>query len=170
MPDLPRIPKRLSRLDFLIEVFSFIILLESWTYSVYTYNRLPDAVKLFYNLFAEDTLASKETIWIFPILATLAFIIISFISSVPHKFTYKETINRLNVRRIYRKAVRKLRILKLILVVIFGLGVLAFAHYSDGHTIETNSFVSIISFILLVLPTIYLLYLVYSVQNKTDIH
>lgn len=168
MPDLPRIPKRLVRLDFLIEVCSFIILLESWTYSVYTYNHLSDAGNLSNTLSSNNAFASKDTIWVFPILATLTFIAITVISSVPHKFTYKETITRLNARRIYRKAVRRLRVLKLILVSMFGLGVLFFAQYSNEGEPQANSFVSLFSFILLVLPTIYLLFLVYSKQKRTE--
>jgi|GEM_PF-6205017 len=168
MPDLPRIPKRLNRLDFLIEVFSFIILLESWTYSVYTYNHLSDTSNLSYSVLSATSLSNKEIIWAFPVLATITFLIISIISLVPHKFTYKETINRLNVRRIYRKAVRKLRILKLILVSMFGLAILFFGHYTTELSHSNSSFVSIFSFLLLVLPAIYLLYLVYSKQKKVE--
>lgn len=161
MPDLPRIPPRLTRPDLLIEVFCFIILLESWTYAVYTFNHLPDSIPLFYNL-ANNNLSDRNTIWVFPIFATLIFIAITWISCFPHKFTYKESVTRLNARRIYRKALRRLRILKLLLVSICGFGVLVFAYFSRQQIPEMNSAFPILSFILLVLPTIYLLYLVYS--------
>lgn len=164
MPDLPRIPPRLTRPDLLIEVFCFIILLESWTYAVYTYNRLPDAIPLFYKL-ANNNLGDRNTIWIFPVFATLIFIAITWISFFPHKFKYKESVTRLNARRIYRKALRRLRIVKLILVSICGFGILIFAYFGRQQIPEMNSTFAILSFILLVLPTIYLLYLVYSTSK-----
>lgn len=161
MPDLPRIPPRLTRTDLLIEVFCFIVLLESWTYAVYTYNHLNDSVPVFYK-FADNNLGDRNGIWFFPVLATIIFIAISWISSFPHKFNYKETVTRVNARRIYRKALRRLRIIKLTLVFICGLGVLLFAYFAGQQITETNSTISIFSFILLVLPTIYMLYLIYS--------
>lgn len=161
MPDLPRIPPRLTRPDLLIEVFCFIILLESWTYAVYTYNHLPDSIPLFYKLAGND-FGDRNIIWIFPVLATLIFVAITWISCFPHKFNYKESVTRLNARRIYRKALRRLRIIKLILVSICGFGVLTFAYFGRQQLPEKNSTFPILSFILLVLPTIYLLYLVYS--------
>jgi hypothetical protein len=161
MPDLPRIPLRLTRPDLLIEVFCFIVLLESWTYAVYTFNHLPDSIPVFYKL-ASDNLGDLNEIWIFPILATLIFIAISWISCFPHKFKYKESVTRINAKRVYRKAVRRLRIIKLILVSICGLGVLTFAYFAGQQLTERSSTFPILSFILLVLPTIYLLHWVYS--------
>lgn len=161
MPDLPRIPQRLTRRDLLLEVFCFIILLESWTYAVYTYNHLNESVHVFYK-FSNNNLGDRNAIWLFPILATLFFMAMTFISSFPHKFTYRETVTRINARRIYRKALRRLRIIKLILVAICGFGVLAFAYFAGQQINEINSIVSVVSFILLVVPTIYLLYLIYS--------
>jgi hypothetical protein len=163
MPDLPRIPQRLTRPDLLIEVFCFIILLESWTYAVYTFNHLPDLVHVFYKF--STGVGSRNEIWFFPVLGSLIFIALSIISSFPHKFNYSETVTRINARRIYRKALRRLRIIKLILVSICGFGILVFAYFSRQQLNETNSTISILSFILLVLPTIYLLYLIYSTQK-----
>lgn len=163
MPDLPRIPQRLTRPDLLIEVFCFIVLLESWTYTVYTFNQLPDLVYVFFKF--PKGIGSRNAIWFFPILGSLIFIAISIISSFPHKFNYSETITRVNARRIYRKALRRLRIIKLFLVSICGLGIVIFAYFSGQQLNETNSTISLISFILLVLPTIYLLYLIYSTKK-----
>ncbi len=164
MPDLPRIPQRLTRTDLLIEVFCFIVLLESWTYAVYTYNHLNETVHVFYK-FTSDNLGDRNGIWIFPFFATLIFIVVSWVSSFPHKFNYRETITRMNARRIYRKALRKLRIIKLILISTCGFGVLLFAYFAGQQITETNSTISFFSFVLLVLPTIYLLYLIYSSRN-----
>lgn len=163
MPDLPRIPQRLTRPDLLIEVFCFIVLLESWTYTVYTYNHLPDTVYVFYKL--SNGLGSRNAIWLFPILGSVIFIIISIICSFPHKLSYSQAVTKLNARRIYRKALRRLRVVKLILISVCGLGILVFAYFSRQELNDTKSTISIIGFILLVLPTIYLLYLVYSTRK-----
>src|SRR5690554_4289395 len=163
MPDLPRIPQRLTRPDLLIEVFCFIVLLESWTYAVYTYNHLPESVYVFYKL--SEGFGSRNAIWLFPIFGSVIFIIISIICSFPHKLSYSEAVTKMNARRIYRKALRRLRVMKLILVSVCGLGILVFAYFSRQQLNDTKSTISIIGFILLVLPTIYLLYLVYSTRK-----
>lgn len=127
MPDLPRIPQRLKRPDLLIEVLCLIILLESWTYAVYTYNHFPNWVSIFYKS-ASNPIGGRNEIWIFPVLATLIFIVFSWICSFPHKLHYKETVTRINARRIYRKKQRRLRIIKLILVFICATGLLLLAN------------------------------------------
>lgn len=131
MPDLPRIPQRFKRPDILIEVICLIILLESWTYAVYSFNHMANVVSLSH-LSPAPLFSAQNVIWVFPVLATLTFIVISWISSFPHKLHYKETVTRINARRIYRKKQRRLRILKLILVLICGTGLLLVANFGNG--------------------------------------
>lgn len=165
MPDLPRIPRRFSRIDILLEVFCFIVLLESWTFAVYTFNHSPSLVPIFYK-FTDNNIGDKNAIWLFPILATLAYLFISWLNAFPHKFKYKETITKINAGRIYRRAMRRLTYVKLILVLIFGIGVVLFAYFASQEQREGMSLITLFSFILLVLPSIYLLYLVYAKRKK----
>lgn len=165
MPDLPRIPRRFSRIDLLLEVFCFIVLLESWTFAVYTFNHSPSLVPIFYKL-TENNIGNKNAIWLFPVLATLAYVLISWMSALPHKFKYKQTITKINASRIYRRATRRLTYVKLILVLIFGIGVVLFAHFASMEQKNGVSPITFFSFILLVLPSIYLLYLVYARRKQ----
>lgn len=164
MPDLPRIPQRFSRPDLLIEVICFIVLLESWTYAVYVFNRLPKDIDGLYLL--TDTVGYKDAIWFFPVIGTLFFIGISWISSFPHKLEYKETVTRMNARKIYGKALRKLRTIKLFLVLICAIGLIIFGYFAKQVSPENNSTLHLYSLLILILPTLYLLYLVYTTKYK----
>lgn len=125
MPDLPRIPQRIKRTDLIIEVLCLILLLECWTYAVYSYNTLPS----WFPIFGSSTDAGidqKFEIWIFPLLATLIYISLSWVGSFPHKLRYKETVTRINARRIYRKKQRRIRIMKTLLVLCCGVALLVY--------------------------------------------
>ncbi len=159
MPDLPRIPQRFARADLLIEVICFIILLESWTYAVYAFNRMQTDVHGLYSLM--EGLISKNSVWFFPLLGSFFFIGISWISSFPHKLKYKQTVTRINARKIYGKALRKLRTIKLVLVLICAIALIIFVYFAKQGSPENNLSLPIISALILVGPTIYLLYLVY---------
>ena len=162
MPDLPRIPQRFARPDLLIEVVCFIILLESWTYAVYVFNRLPTDINGLYSL--TEVLDNKNAIWFFPLIGTLFYIGISWISSFPHKLKYKEAVTRMNARKVYSKALRKLRRIKFFLVLICAIGLAIFGYFAKQESPQLNSTLPLVSFLILIIPTLYLLYLVYNTK------
>ena len=117
----PEIKLKMQPVDIVLEVVGYAGLAVLWVFISMMYNHLPDTVATHFNLAGEaDGYGEKRTIFMMPIMASLQFIILSAVQEYPHLFNYPVTITPENVKRQYTNAIRMMRVLKIVLVAIFG--------------------------------------------------
>lgn len=116
----PKIKIKLSKNDWVVEIISYLLLIAFWIFIVFSFQHLPDEVPTHYNALGEaDAFGDKETILILPIIATFLFFLLSILSRSPETFNYAVEITEENAEKQYRNAVRLMRTLKTLIVLIF---------------------------------------------------
>jgi len=111
-----------STADRLFDLTGVILLALMLVYTYAAYPGLPDSIPTHFGPSGQpDAYGSRSTIWFFPAIAALLFIMVSLISRIPHRFNYPVTITQTNARRQYRLAIHLLNTLKVMLILVFFL-------------------------------------------------
>ena len=118
----PKINMELTKADKILEIIGLILLIAVWCITIIYYTKLPEVIPIHFNGKGEaDGFGGKINILILPIIATILFIGLTKLNKYPHIFNYPTKITQENALEQYTKATRMIRILKLVIVVIFGL-------------------------------------------------
>lgn len=118
----PKIKIELTVTDKAVEIIGWFALLTIWVLVMSSYSNLPDTIPTHYNGMGKaDGFGNKANILILPLIATILFVSISIINKFPYIFNYPAKITVENALRQYTNAIRMLRYVKLILVILFGL-------------------------------------------------
>jgi uncharacterized membrane protein len=118
----PRIELQLTQTDKILEIFSWISVFGIWTLTLTNYFELPEIIPTHYNGTGEvDGFGNKTNIFALPIISTILFIGLTILNKNPHVFNYPSEITTENALHQYTNATRMMRVLKLVVVLIFGL-------------------------------------------------
>ncbi len=121
MEERPKIKIKWDRYDAILEIAVILLLLTSCFLVAYNYKRLPDQIPTHFNFKGEiDSFGSKKSIWGLLLIETILYLVITILNQYPHVFNYPTTITQENAENQYKKATKLLRVLKLILVIVFG--------------------------------------------------
>lgn len=118
----PKINLKLTNLDKGFEIFGWFLLVGVWIFTLINYFGLPQTIPIHYNGAGEvDRFGNKSNIMILPIVASVLYIGMTFFNKFPHIFNYPYSITKENALKSYTIATRLIRVLKLIILIIFGL-------------------------------------------------
>lgn len=127
--DRPKIKIELTKSDKILEIIALLLLVCLWIYVIYNYNSLPDIINTHFNAQGKpDGSGEKQYIFGLPGIATFMYLLVTIASRYPHTFNYLEEITEENALEQYTKMTKLSRILKIILIGIFG--------YSSWQTIS----------------------------------
>ena len=131
----PRIKLKLTQNDKIIEIFGWISLFGIWTLTLTNYFELPQIIPTHYNVTGKaDAFGNKTNIFALPIISTVLFIGLTILNKHPHVFNYPGEITKENALHQYTNASRMIRVLKLVVVLIFGLIVFRTIKNVSGKT------------------------------------
>ena len=117
----PKITLIPTTADKLVELLGWLILLALWGLTISHFSTLPDTIPTHFNASGEaDGFGSKASIIGLPVIASLLFVGLTVLNRYPHIFNYPTAITEDNALRLYTLAMRMLRYLKLVLVLVFG--------------------------------------------------
>lgn len=158
----PKTTLELTAVDKIMEILGWGLTGVIWGLVVFNYQDLPDTIPIHFNAKGEaDAFGHKSYIWILPLLGTGIFLGLTLLNRVPHHFNYLVNITPENATRQYRLATRMLRVLKLIIVFIFGIMVLETFAYPNSM-MEGSRIWLLPSFIMLLFMPI-IIYLLLSI-------
>ncbi|RMH61515.1 MAG: DUF1648 domain-containing protein [Calditrichaeota bacterium] len=115
----PRCSVPKTGMDYFLEIAAGLLIISLWGLIALNYNRLPDTIPVHFSFGLQpDAYGSKSLIWTIPVVGTLLFLMFTILSRYPHTFNYPVTITEENIERIYRFAVRFVRVLNLLLALL----------------------------------------------------
>ena len=107
--------------DFFLEYSALIVLIATWGFTIYHFNKLPDIIATHFDVNGNPNgFGSKFTIWLLPIIITLVYILIYVLNRYPHKFNYLTKITEQNAYKQYKLASRMMRILLFNITILFA--------------------------------------------------
>ncbi|WP_235444220.1 DUF1648 domain-containing protein [Zhouia amylolytica] len=163
----PKIKLPLTPADKVIEFIGWSALIGIWILTLLNYSRLPETIPIHYNGAGEaDGYGTKGSILTLPIISSFLFIGLTVLNKHPHLFNYPGTITEENAVRQYTLATRLIRLLKLVILIIFGLIVYQTIQNANGISDGLGIWLLPISICLIFIPIAY--YLTKSIQSNKD--
>jgi uncharacterized membrane protein len=167
MNNRPKIKPILTTTDKVIEFISWIALIGIWVLTLTNYSALPETIPIHYNGVGEaDGFGDKGNVLILPIISTLVFIGLTILNKNPHVFNYPGAITEENALQQYTNATRLIRLLKLVIIIIFGLIVFKTIENVNGNADGLGVWFLPLTFGLIFIPMAY--YLTKSIRTKKD--
>ena len=161
----PRIKISLSLPDWILEVISVAFILIGIILLVVWYKNLPDQVVTHFNSKGEpDGFGNKSTLFLLPAFALFIYILITIVSFFPHYFNFPVKITEKNAEVQYRLAIRMLRVIKAMIIIIF-----TYLNYQTILTTtgkESGIGIVFLPVFLLLLTGSMIVYLVLSFNNR----
>ena len=118
----PRIKLQLNQTDKILEIVGWISVVGIWALPLINYFDLPEIIPIHFNGAGKaDGFGNKKHIFVLPIISSLLFIGFTILNKSPHIFNYPSQITKENALRQYTNATRMMRVLKLVIVLLFGL-------------------------------------------------
>ncbi len=125
-------------LDYFLEYGALIVLIATWGFTIYHFNKLPDIIATHFDFNGNpDGFGSKLTIWLLPVIVSLIYILIYALTRYPHKFNYLTKITEQNAHKQYRLAARVMRVILFNITLLFGF--ITFKVIEGAYT-ESSSF------------------------------
>ncbi|MCK0126930.1 DUF1648 domain-containing protein [Gelidibacter sp. F2691] len=152
----PRIIIELTKADKILEIIGLTLLVAFWCMTIINYTNLPEVIPTHFNGMGEaDGFGGKSNILILPIIATILFIGLTKLNKSPHIFNFPTKITQENALEQYTNATRMMRILKLVIVVIFGLIAFQTIRFANGQTTGLGKWFLPMTMGLIFIPLIY---------------
>jgi uncharacterized membrane protein len=105
--------------DKIIQMVSYLLLTTTYILAIWIYSTSPEKIPYHFNTRGyPDIMESKIYIFIFPIIATIIFLLLNFLFKRPHNLNYSQELNPDNVEENYRRGILLLRVLDLVLIVV----------------------------------------------------
>jgi len=118
----PLLKIEITGTDKIIEGLSYIALVALWIFVCVVYTKLPETIPTHFTGSGKaDGYGDNETIFLGAGICTVMFIGMSFIQRKPHWFNFPVEITPENAQKQYTTAMKMIRMLKLTIVIIFGL-------------------------------------------------
>ncbi len=118
----PKIKIERTPTDNILEIMGWVALAGLWILTLVNYSDLPDTIPTHFNGAGKvDNYGGKATLFMLPIIATLAYIGLTVLNNYPHIFNYPTKLTAENALRQYTSATRMIRYLKFVIVLVFSL-------------------------------------------------
>jgi uncharacterized membrane protein len=144
--------------DYFLENGALIVLIATWGFTVYHFNKLPDIIATHFDFNGNpDGFGSKFTIWLLPIIITLVYILIYVLNRYPHKFNYLTKITEQNASKQYKMAARMMRVILFNITLLFAF--ITFKEINGAYTKSSSLEWWFIPLLLLstIIPTFYMI-------------
>lgn len=163
----PRLKLQLTSSDKALEMLGWISIISIWALAMTNYQNLPDIIPIHYNGAGQaDGFGGKGNILALPFIATIIFVELTIINKFPHIFNYPTTITADNALRQYTNATKMVRVLKLIIVVVFGFIVLQTIRNVKGETTGLGTWFLPLVIAMIFIPIIY--FIIRSFKSKVN--
>lgn len=164
----PKIKLSLSPLDKSLEMTSQVFLVAVWALTLYIFFKLPATIPTHFDASGQvNAYGNKVTLIIFPILATIIYLLFTQLNRFPHIFSYMTKITENNAERQYIIATRMYRFLKLAILVIFSSIILFTYLTTTGVTKGLGLWFLPMAEGLLLIPTV--IGIIKSLQKKNNV-
>ena len=164
----PRIKLQLNQTDKILEVVGWVSVFGIWALPLINYFDLPEIIPIHFNGAGKaDRFGNKTHIFVLPIISTLLFIGLTTLNKHPHMFNYPSQITKENAVHQYTNATRMIRVLKLVIVVLFGLIVFRKIQIVNGHADGLGTWFLPLTMGMIFIPMLY--FLIKSLKKKTTI-
>jgi uncharacterized membrane protein len=161
----PRIKLQLNQTDKILEIVGWISVVGIWALPLINYFDLPEIIPIHFNGAGKaDGFGNKTHIFVLPIISTLLFIGLTILNKNPHVFNYPSQITKENAVHQYTNATRMMRVLKLVIVLLFGLIVFKTIENVNGHADGLGTWFLPFTIGLFIILTIY--FLIISIKDK----
>ncbi|MDC3285558.1 DUF1648 domain-containing protein [Flavobacteriaceae bacterium] len=164
----PQIKLQLNQTDKILEVLGWVSVVGIWALTLTNYSILPEIIPIHFNGAGKaDGFGNKTHIFVLPIISTLLFIGLTTLNKHPHMFNYPSQITKENAVDQYTNATRMMRVLKLVIVVLFGLIVFRKIQIVNGHADGLGTWFLPLTMGMIFIPMLY--FLIKSLKKKTTI-
>ena len=164
----PQIKLQLNQTDKILEVLGWVSVVGIWALTLTNYSILPEIIPIHFNGAGKaDGFGNKTQIFVLPIISTLLFIGLTTLNKHPHMFNYTSQITKENAVHQYTNATRMMRVLKLVIVVLFGLIVFRKIQIVNGHADGLGTWFLPLTMGMIFIPMLY--FLIKSLKKKTTI-
>ena len=117
----PRLIPEKTRIDYLIDALSIILLTGLWVYCFMAYSGMPETVPTHFDLKGNvDGFGSRLSVFLMPAIATILFVGMYVLNRYPHIFNYPVKLTPENAASQYQLATRFIRWMNLGLVILLG--------------------------------------------------
>ena len=164
----PRIKLQLKQTDKILEVVGWVSVFGIWALTLTNYSILPEIIPIHFNGVGKaDGFGNKTHIFVLPIISTLLFIGLTTLNKHPHMFNYPSQITKENAVDQYTNATRMMRVLKLVIVLLFGLIVFKTIQNVNGHAGGLGTWFLPLTMGMIFIPILY--FLIKSLKQKNTI-
>ena len=164
----PRIKLQLNQTDKILEIVGWISVVGIWALPLINYSILPEIIPIHFNGAGKaNGFGNKTHIFILPIISTLLFIGLTILNKHPHIFNYPSQITKENAVDQYTNATRMMRVLKLVIVLLFGLIVFKTIQNVNGHAGGLGTWFLPLTMGMIFIPILY--FLIKSLRQKNTI-
>ena len=123
---------RPGAVGWILEGAALLVLLADFSFTAWGTFALPEMPPEFFEFRGGGSMASlRAGLWVLPAVALLSYLLLTWLTSIPHRLPYPRPVTDDNRQRLYTTATRMLRVLKLLVVVLYAYDRLGFR--SAGH-------------------------------------
>ncbi len=109
-----------TKIDYLIEIVAFVILVFHWIFVWVNYSKLPQIIPSHIDSNGNiDGMGAKSILFYVPIIGLLLLIAMTYTSKKPHNFNFPYPITEENASRQYRNSLMMTRVMKCLIQLLF---------------------------------------------------
>jgi uncharacterized membrane protein len=121
MEKRPRIPIKLTTIDYFFEIIGAIGVVCLILLPVYFFNDLPSQIPKHFNALGQvDSYGNRGIIWLLPTIGLFLYVGMTILNKFPFAFNYPTKVTNDNAERLYKLGTRTVRLLKIVVVVSFA--------------------------------------------------
>lgn len=161
----PKLEIPISTTGKILEAIGLLLIAALWYYALSHYSQLPDIIPTHFTGSGEvDGYGGKWTIILMPVIGTLLYICMAWVSRYPHKFNYMVTITEENAFKQYSIVTSMFRVLRIAIAILFFFICYTTVQAGLGQTDIFGKWHMLIVFGLLFVPVFY--FLIQSSKNS----
>ena len=161
MEKLPKIEFKLTKLEMFLEIMGYLLLVALWIFVIFSYSSLPDQIP---SVGKADQYSGRNSIFIFPIICTFLFLLVSLRGKNPEDFFYKVKITEENREALYRNQLNFIRVSKIMVSSLFLLISLKTTQLSKSGSEELGIGFLLLCATIILLPVGYFTYKSYKLK------
>ncbi len=166
MEKLPKIEFKLTKLEKFLEIMGYLTLAALWLSVIINYFDLPDQIPIHFNGVGKaDDYRGKNSIFIFPIICTFLFLVVSLRGNNPEDFIYKVKITEENRDALYRNQLNFVRVSKIMVSSLFLLISMKTTQLSKSGSEELGIGFLLLCAAIILLPVGYFTYKSYKLKQ-----
>jgi uncharacterized membrane protein len=117
----PKIKISRTAADWAVDIIAFAFLVALIAIPAMNYGGLPDTIPTHFNAAGQpDGYGGRGTLWMLPSIGCFLYILMTIVEQFPQIYNYPVEITEENAERQYRNAVRLIRLLKTLILIIFS--------------------------------------------------